>query len=64
MNLIKRITDKLRRKPLLVKPVVMPCLSDNGKKCKIRFINYFDGGYEFDPYPNTSNTFMMGVCKL
>lgn len=24
MNLIKRITDKLRRKPLLVKPAVMP----------------------------------------
>lgn len=23
MNLIKRITDKLRRKPLLVKPVVI-----------------------------------------
>jgi hypothetical protein len=26
MNLIKRITAKLRRKPLLVKPVVMPSL--------------------------------------
>lgn len=25
MNLIKRITDKLRRKPLLVKPVVSGC---------------------------------------
>jgi hypothetical protein len=64
MNLIKRITDKLCRKFLLVKPVVMPCLSDNGKKTKIRFLNYFDGGYEFDPHPNTYNTFMMGVCKL
>lgn len=27
MNLIKRITDKLRRKPLLVKPVVSGSLS-------------------------------------
>ena len=26
MNLIKKITDKLSRKPLLVKPVVMPPL--------------------------------------
>lgn len=64
MNLIKRITNKLRRKPLLVKPVVMPCLSNNGKKCKMLFLNYFDGGYEFDPHPNTCNTFEMGVCKL
>ena len=63
-NFIKRTIDHIRRKPLLVKPVVMPCLSDNGKKTKIRFLNYFDGGYEFDPHPNTCNTFMMGVCKL
>jgi hypothetical protein len=65
-NLIRTIYDKIRRKPLLVKPVVMPCLSDNGKKTKIRFLNYFDGGYEFDPHPhpNTYNTFTMGVCKL
>lgn len=61
-NFIKSITDRIRRKPLLVKPVVMPCLS--GKKYKMQFINYFDGGYEFDPHPNTFNTFMMGVCKL
>ena len=64
INLIKRIKDKLCRKPLLVKPVVMPCLLNNGKKCKVQFLNYFDGGHEFDPHPNTCNTFMMGVCKL
>lgn len=63
-NFIKRTIDRIRRKPLLVKPVVMPCLSDNGKKTKIKFLNYFDGGYEFDPHPNTCNTFEMGVCKL
>jgi hypothetical protein len=64
MNLIKRIINKLRRKPLLVKSVVVPYLSDNGKSIKIKFLNYFDGGYEFEPHPNTSDTFTMGVCKL
>ena len=34
MNLIKRITDKLRRKPLLVKPVVTNCYFVNENEYK------------------------------
>lgn len=38
MNLIKRITDKLRRKPLLVKPVVS---NSNCKNCDLLRINKY-----------------------
>ena len=67
MNLIKRITDKLRKKPLLIKPVVMPLFSqdnEKGKTIKSLFLTYFDGCYGVDAHTNASNTFVMGVCKL
>jgi hypothetical protein len=34
------------------------------KRLKSLFVTYFDGCYGFDPEPNTTNTFAMGVCKL
>ena len=37
MNLIKRITDKLRRKPLLVKPAV-----SNQRELLLAFLQYLD----------------------
>ena len=55
MNLIKRITDKLRRKPLLVKPVVSTSICHCGKK-----------GYRCDVF-NASHAFPeseeMTLCK-
>ena len=63
-NIIKKIKTKLTIILLLVKPVDIYSLSNKGKKHKISFLNYFDGGYDFDPHPNTFNTFTMGVCKL
>jgi len=46
---------------------VMPSFStecENSKRLKSLFVTYFDGCYEIDPEPHTSNTFAMGVCKL
>jgi hypothetical protein len=34
------------------------------KRLKSLFVTYFDGCYGFDPEPNITNTFAMGVCKL
>lgn len=33
-------------------------------KIKSLFTTYFDGCYNVDPQPNTTNTYVMGVCKL
>lgn len=38
--------------------------SENSRRTKSLFITYFDGCYGYDPEPNTSGTFAMGVCKL
>lgn len=44
MNLIKRITDKLRRKPLLVKPVVSSLLPTTETQLKnMMFSAYLTG---------------------
>ena len=37
---------------------------DNAKRYKSLFLTYFDGVYDIEPTPNTSNTYAMGVCKL
>lgn len=56
MNLIKKITGKLSKKPV----------SEYTKERRIKglFLTFFDGCYGFDAHPNTSSTFTMGVCKL
>jgi len=33
-------------------------------RIKSLFETYFDGCYDIEPQPNTSNTYTMGVCKL
>jgi ribosomal protein S3 len=38
--------------------------TEKSKKIKSLFETYFDGCYEVDAQPNTSNTYTMGVCKL
>ena len=37
---------------------------DIAKTKKIAFMNYFDGFYDLKPADGTSNTYIMGVCKL
>jgi len=37
---------------------------EKSETIKSLFETYFDGCYEIDPHPNTSNTYTMGVCKL
>jgi len=37
---------------------------EKSRRIKSSFEVYFDGGYEIEPQPNTSNTYAMGVCKL
>lgn len=37
---------------------------NNAKRLKSLFITYFDGCYDVDAEPNTSNTFIMGICKI
>ena len=39
-------------------------MKPKGKIVKSLFKTYFDGCYETEPQPNTSNTYDMGVCRL
>jgi len=39
-------------------------VSSKSKRIKSLFEIYFDGCYNIAAQPNTSNTYMMGVCKL
>ena len=51
MNLIKRITDKLRRKPLLVKPAVNNCLFSK-EALELFYLAGFNRAYGSDMLPS------------
>ena len=42
----------------------MKAINDKGRYYKSLFMTYFDGCYDIEPTPNTSNTYSMGVCRL
>ena len=39
-------------------------MKNDARFYKTMFLIFFDGGYQIDSEPNTSDSFQMGVCKL